>query len=302
MKNKIPKESIFKKKGFYVALYSCLGVVMVMAAVVSFTNLSTPGKMALAPEEAPREANVVDVTELETTINSTSESYLTPEDISLVNTKTSSTPLPSPQTKPSEIKPQSVEPQATSKPESPATGTAPAASPKPAEEKKTAQENEAANEGAQAQVEETEDAVATFTGFSEDDKMAWPVLGDVVMEFSDAHAIYDKTLDQYRTNDTMCIAADLGAQVMASSAGVVKDVYKSKETGNTVVIDNGNGWMTTYSQLQDGVLVKTGDVVKKGQVIGGVASPSIYSVLLGNHVGFKVTRNEALVNPASVLE
>jgi len=122
------------------------------------------------------------------------------------------------------------------------------------------------------------------------------------MNFSDDHAIYDKTLDQFRTNDSICIAADVGSQVCASAEGVVKSISHSRETGNAIVIDNGNGWTTTYSQLQDNTLVAEGDVVKEGQVIGGVASPSIYSVLLGNHVEFKVMKDEQLVNPVSVLE
>jgi murein DD-endopeptidase MepM/ murein hydrolase activator NlpD len=67
------------------------------------------------------------------------------------------------------------------------------------------------------------------------------------------------------------------------------------------VLDHGNGWRTTYSQLQDNVLVSMDDVVTSGQIIGGVGEPSIYSVLLGSHVDFGVSRDDVPVDPADVL-
>ena len=138
----------------------------------------------------------------------------------------------------------------------------------------------------------------TFTG---NEDMDWPVSGKIVMDFSVERLVYDVTLDQYRTNDNICIEAAIGEKVKASADGIVRSIYSTREMGNSIVIEHGNGWFTTYSQLQNGILVNEGDVVNAGQVIGGVGEPSIYSTLLGSHLSFKVVKDDAVVNPSLVL-
>ena len=49
------------------------------------------------------------------------------------------------------------------------------------------------------------------------DKMAWPVSGNVLMEYSTEALIYDETLDQYRANDSMSIGAASGEAVVAAA-------------------------------------------------------------------------------------
>ena len=132
--------------------------------------------------------------------------------------------------------------------------------------------------------------------------MRWPVLGEVVMDFSADRLIFDRTLEQFRTNAIMCIATDIGTPVHAATGGRVVSVTHSREMGNTIVLDHGNGWTTSYSQLQDGVLVRPGDVVTSGQVIGGVGAPTLYYVLLGSHLGFAVAHNDVHRDPTLLLE
>ncbi len=337
MKNQNPKESIFKKKGFYVALYSCLGVVMVIAAAVSFNNLSLLNKTPQLSQN-----NEVDFDKMKTTSLNNGSSlmqqevddeiaiYMDEEELALEDESARSNApkiTPPPAAKPDVPKSNSQAPAVTPAPSAPAPSTSDSnneqsakPSDKPAEkpaDKKSSERTEAeeldnyyaetdafdeTDAAAMAQGQRPRNVDAGFEGFSEDTRMKWPVFGDVVMYFSDKHAIYDKTLDQYRTNDTLCIKAEVGDQVVAAADGVVEKITKTRETGKTVVIDNGNGWKTTYSQLQDRVLVKENDAITKGQVLGGVASPSIYTVLLGNHVGFKVTKDEVAVDPTTLLE
>lgn len=59
------------------------------------------------------------------------------------------------------------------------------------------------------------------------------------------------TLDQYRTNDNVCISAEVGDEVKASADGVVSEIVRDDLLGNYVVIDHENGWRTTYSQLAE---------------------------------------------------
>jgi murein DD-endopeptidase MepM/ murein hydrolase activator NlpD len=143
--------------------------------------------------------------------------------------------------------------------------------------------------------------IQDFTAFEDSDTMLWPVLGEIVMDFSTDALVYDKTLEQYRTNDSVCISAPSGTQVRSAAEGLVVAIETSKEFGNTVVVEHGNGWVTTYSQLQDNILVSVGDVVESGQIIGGVGEPSIYSALLGSHLNFIVSKDDVPVNPNDIL-
>lgn len=129
----------------------------------------------------------------------------------------------------------------------------------------------------------------------------YPTSGEIVMDYSIDKAIFDVTLEQYRTNDSISISASKGSDVIASADGTVADIYTDTENGTTVVIDHGNGWQTTYSQLEKETAVSKGDTVSAGQKIGTVSSPSSYSVLLGDHIDFSVTQNGNTVDPKTVL-
>lgn len=148
-------------------------------------------------------------------------------------------------------------------------------------------------------LEETD--YAQTGGFAENPLFQFPLQGEIVMDYSMDHAIYDKTLEQYRTNNCVSISGKKGEKVKASEGGTVKSVSMDDERGMTVVINHNNGWETTYSQLEKDVLVAKGDKIKKGQEIGILAEPTRYGVLLGNHLDFCVTKDGAYVDPKSAL-
>ncbi len=150
--------------------------------------------------------------------------------------------------------------------------------------------------------DESEDEDDEESESSDSVRMMWPTQGEVLTVYSPTSLVYDETLEQYRTTDSIDIASEKGQDVFASYDGVVKMVSKSLEAGNFVVIDHGNGWVTTYSQLDDSMKVSVGDEIKKGQQIGTIAEPSPQSVLLGSHLDFKVTRNDSTIDPLEVLE
>ena len=145
------------------------------------------------------------------------------------------------------------------------------------------------------QEEVVDESVSVMT--EDSSGLIWPVSGEIVMDFSIDTAIYDVTLDQYRTNEFVSIAANVGDSVKASGNGTVEFVGVDAERGNMVVINHNDGWKTTYCQLQDGILVKEGQKVKQGQKIGQVAETSMYGVALGDHIDFKVTNNDSSVDP-----
>lgn len=140
-----------------------------------------------------------------------------------------------------------------------------------------------------------------FSIFGDDHTMAWPIAGDIVMDFSMDRTIFDVTLQQFRTSDSISIQAEAGEVVRAAAEGIVREITNTRTNGISVVVDHGNGWVTTYSQLDEYLFISEGDVLLEGQRIGVVGEPSIHRVLLGDHLGFAVKRNGVPHDPNLVL-
>lgn len=131
-------------------------------------------------------------------------------------------------------------------------------------------------------------------------KMEWPLYGNLTMNYSMDKMVYFETLGQYRYNPALMIKADVGAEVRATANGIVKEVNKSAELGNIIVLDIGEGYELTYGQL-DNITVSTGDVVEMNQVIATVAEPSVYYTMEGSNLYIKLTKDGVVMNPMDVL-
>ena len=131
---------------------------------------------------------------------------------------------------------------------------------------------------------------------------AYPVDGEVVLDYSMDHAIYDPTLDQYRTNASISLSAEQGTEVKAAADDVVMEIREDAQAGNVVVIEHAENWLTTYGQLEDAVAVKEGDSVTQGQIIGSVAAPTKYGVALGSHLEFAMAQDGEPKDPAENLQ
>jgi len=274
MKN-TSETAVFRKKGFFIALYSCLGVVAVLALVMTFAN--RPQGIEMAHDlEAFEEAAPVGADQVEPYLAGVDEEAWFRPRQPQQPTPQRPPPTPAPTTIPPEPEPEPPAPPPEPEPEPP---------PQPAPEPQAA-----------APPQPT-----TFTPFSEYDRMAWPVYGETVMPFSTAVPIYDPTLDQFRTNDNLRIAAEMGDAVRAGADGRVLSIGRNIRQGNYITIDHGNGWVATYAQLMDTALVEEGEIVQSGQIIGGVGEPSIFGSAHGTHVHLRIQRDDVAVNPYYVL-
>lgn len=164
----------------------------------------------------------------------------------------------------------------------------------------TPQEVEEFQETQEVQVYEPQEVIPVFSPFTEGSTMIWPTLGEIVMDYSSNAFVFDNTLNLYRTNDVINIAAPQGSVVRASAEGLVIDISYERREGTMLTIDHGNGWATTYTQLGD-IVVSLGDVVAAGQIVGEVGSPSIFTSALGDNLGFRVTHYDSTINPLNVL-
>ena len=91
--------------------------------------------------------------------------------------------------------------------------------------------------------------------------------------------------------------ADVGTPVMAAAGGVVQLSEYQPQYGNVVELDHGRGLVTRYAHNSK-VLVKTGDIVKRSQVIAEVGSTGRST---GPHLHFEVRVEGVAQDPAKFL-
>lgn len=136
--------------------------------------------------------------------------------------------------------------------------------------------------------------------FQAQDKLIWPVTGEIIMDYSMDSTTYFKTLDQYKYNPALIIGCDVGSNVEAAADGKVLSVEKLDETGTTVTVDLGNGYQAVYGQLKD-VTCQAGDYCKAGEVLGKVSEPSRYYSVEGSNLFLKLEKDGEPVDPMSFL-
>lgn len=137
--------------------------------------------------------------------------------------------------------------------------------------------------------------------FSTANTLQWPLVGNVLLNYSMDATIFFPTLEVYKYNPAIVIAATEGAPITAAANAVILDIYNDEEIGNAIVMNLGNGYELTYGQLDD-IAVEVGDGVQQGDVIGYVAAPTKYYTVEGCNVYFKLTKDGTPVNPLSILE
>jgi murein DD-endopeptidase MepM/ murein hydrolase activator NlpD len=94
------------------------------------------------------------------------------------------------------------------------------------------------------------------------------------------------------------IGAPMGADVAATNDGIVRITVDHIFSGKGVFVDHGLGFYTMYFHLSE-ILVKDGDLVTAGQIIGKVGATGRAT---GPHLHWGVKLNGARVNPYALLD
>ena len=137
--------------------------------------------------------------------------------------------------------------------------------------------------------------------FSDDTELLWPVVGNVLINYSMESPVYFATLEQYKCNPSIVIQAKEGQNITAAAKGRVTKIEKTEELGNVVTMDLGSGYEIIYGQLGN-IQIKEGDLVEKGDYIADVAATTKYYSIEGDNVYFALKKNGEPVNPMTKLQ
>jgi murein DD-endopeptidase MepM/ murein hydrolase activator NlpD len=122
-----------------------------------------------------------------------------------------------------------------------------------------------------------------------------PVSGKRTGIFGSMRIMNGKARNPHNGED---IGAPLGTAVAATNNGVVRLIVDHIFSGKGVFLDHGLGFYSMYFHLSE-VLVKDGEQVKTGQIVGKVGATGRAT---GPHLHWGVKLNGARVNPYALLD
>ena len=123
----------------------------------------------------------------------------------------------------------------------------------------------------------------------------WPINGKLSSGFSAAraHPIYGIT----RPHEGIDLSATYGASIRAAASGRVTLADRSGDYGNCIRIKSDETYSQVYAHLSQ-ILVKEGQEVRQGQIIGKVGSTGAST---GPHLHFEIRERNVAVNPVGLL-
>ncbi len=122
----------------------------------------------------------------------------------------------------------------------------------------------------------------------------WPVRGWITSTFGNRVSPYTGT---WKMHEGLDIATRMNTPIVAPADGRVTYVGVEPGYGKLLVIDHGYGVITRYGHNSE-ILVKRGEVVKRGQKVAAVGTTGRST---GPHVHYEVRVNGVPVNPKNYI-
>lgn len=121
-----------------------------------------------------------------------------------------------------------------------------------------------------------------------------PTEGRLTSPFGDRTHPVTKKIEFHSGID---LANNTGTNIYASATGIVLFSEINGTYGKMILISHGNGYSTVYAHLSK-QLVKAGDQVKKGDLIGKMGSTGRST---GPHLHFEIRENGTPIDPQKIL-
>ena len=129
-----------------------------------------------------------------------------------------------------------------------------------------------------------------------------PIMGEILVNQSLDKPVYSVTLADWRTHKGIDISAAIDTAVKNAANGTVAEIKNDFAMGKMVIVDNGAGYKSIYSNLGDCSLMTVGKELKQGDVIGSVGNTAIYESSDAPHLHFEITKNDVAVDPVQMIK
>jgi len=129
-----------------------------------------------------------------------------------------------------------------------------------------------------------------FIGYIDRVPVGYPYPGKIMSRFGYRENPFTGSLIE--THKGIDIKATFGSIVNSTANGIVAYAGSKGGYGNLVVLDHGNGLATFYAHLSK-ILVKEGQVIGSGQILGKVGSTGRST---GPHLHYEVHKNGKAIN------
>lgn len=130
----------------------------------------------------------------------------------------------------------------------------------------------------------------------------WPLEGEIIGEYAPDSLIWSETLNQWQNHPGIDISAEAGEAVTACADGTVRDAWEDPLWGCVIELEHREGYVSTYANLSGLNLVKPGDDVTAGQIIGAVGDTADCESELPWHLHFELKCFDEPVNCQGILK
>ncbi len=144
-------------------------------------------------------------------------------------------------------------------------------------------------------------ADVVIPNFSEESRLAWPIQGNILMNFSMDTTVYYSTLKQYKVSPAVLIQGEVGVGVTAPADAQIVSVGKDEEIGNYVRMNLGNGYQVKLGNLKE-ITVQEGQFVRTGNILGVISDPTAYYSVEGPNLYFQLLNGEVPIDPIDYLQ
>ncbi len=249
------------KKGFYIVLILCIGIVGATALFVTTHNISSPNTGYDAQKIIPDEISDNPASSISDKNAAQAPSIGASASSGQKDAAGKATDKPKP-TSPTDTKKQ----------------------PSPTSVPKTDKSSEA--------VKASSGKVQTFI---------MPVFGQISLEYAKDKLVYSKTLEDWEIHSGVDIACEKGTPVKAVADGYISEIKNDPRYGATIIIEHPNGLKTVYSNLSESNVVSPNQKIASGDIIGCIGDTAIFESAEQSHLHFEVLKNNENVNPESYL-
>ena len=132
--------------------------------------------------------------------------------------------------------------------------------------------------------------------FTNQDRLLWPIVGNILIDYNMEKPVYFSSLEQYKYHPAIVIKAQVGQNITAAADGKITKIEKKDQLGNVITMELGSGYEADYGQLTN-IQVKVGDYVKQGDYLADVAEPTKFYSVEGCNVHFALRKDGKPINP-----